>query len=202
MARLVQIGGPSVTFDAPADWGIRTGGALYEERARPKRRPVPVHTGGALITATFEMVVGDGTAVVESDWWRLYHDFREPNVLVRVAAQSWPYPDRRFLLVDADRGDLEPLHPEGVAQAWRRTRFSTVVTLLEHVDAEITRTRRRRDETSKPLRTYTVKKGDTGYSIAARELGSPTRWTELGSINGIRDPNSLKPGQVLKLPAR
>lgn len=201
MARLVRVGGGSVTFDPPAEWGLNTGGAEYETRARPKRKPAVVFTGKTLVTATFEIVVGDGTSVVESDWWRLHHDFREPEALLRVVSQSWPYPDRRFVLTDVTRGDLEPLHPRDVAQAWRRTRFSAVVTLLEHVDADITVRRRERDRPGRQ-RTYTVKAGDTLLSIAARELGSATRYTELAALNDIRDPRRLRPGQVLRLPER
>ena len=196
MARLVRVGGDSVTFDPPEHWGLNTGGAEYETRARPKRKPAVVFTGKTLVTATFEIVVGDGTSIVESDWWKLNHDFREPEALLRVVSQSWPYPDRRFVLTAVDRGDLEPLHPQDVAQAWRRTRFSAVVTLLEHVDADVVRTDR-----PKQQRTSRVKVGDTRYMIAARELGNPARWREIAELNGLRDPYRLTYGQVLKLPS-
>ena len=49
-------------------------------------------------------------------------------------------------------------------------------------------------------KTYTVKAGDTLQSIAARELGDRRRWTEIRDLNKIRDPRSIKPRQVLKLP--
>lgn len=48
--------------------------------------------------------------------------------------------------------------------------------------------------------TYTVRKGDTLYSIAQRELGSKGRWQEIAALNGGND--SLKPGATIKLPAR
>lgn len=49
-------------------------------------------------------------------------------------------------------------------------------------------------------RTYTVRAGDTLVAIAARLLGSSTRWQELGRLNGVRDPRKLRIGQVLRLP--
>lgn len=49
-------------------------------------------------------------------------------------------------------------------------------------------------------KTVTVRKGETLSSIAARELGKASRWTELASLNGVRDPRKLQIGQVLKLP--
>jgi len=49
-------------------------------------------------------------------------------------------------------------------------------------------------------RRYTVKSGDTLSSIAAAKLGAAKRWPEIAKLNNIRDPNTLKVGQVLKLP--
>ena len=53
--------------------------------------------------------------------------------------------------------------------------------------------------------TYVVREGDSFYRIAARELGSGSRWTELFELN--KDlvngrPESLRPGQVLVLPSK
>lgn len=48
--------------------------------------------------------------------------------------------------------------------------------------------------------TYTVKDGDTLSSIAARVLGNVALWQKLATLNSIRDPRSLTPGQVLLLP--
>lgn len=49
-------------------------------------------------------------------------------------------------------------------------------------------------------KTYTVKRGDTLSAIAARQLGNSNRWREIADMNGIRDPRTLKVGQVLRLP--
>lgn len=48
--------------------------------------------------------------------------------------------------------------------------------------------------------TYTVKKGDTLWEIAARYLGSGTKYTQLKKWNGLSS-NTIYPGQVLKLSA-
>lgn len=47
---------------------------------------------------------------------------------------------------------------------------------------------------------YTVKSGDTLSSIAARTLGSASRWHEIADLNSLRDPNHISPGQRLKMP--
>ena len=52
-------------------------------------------------------------------------------------------------------------------------------------------------------RTYVVREGDTFYGIAARELGSAGRWTELFELNKDEvngKANRLRVGQVLVLP--
>lgn len=49
-------------------------------------------------------------------------------------------------------------------------------------------------------RTYTVRAGDTLFTIAQRILGSAARWTEIAQLNGLASPQSITVGQVVKLP--
>jgi len=51
--------------------------------------------------------------------------------------------------------------------------------------------------------TYTVQPGDCLWNIAARELSSGWRWTEIYDLNRglLADPNRILPGQELLLPA-
>ncbi|MGE0442919.1 MAG: LysM peptidoglycan-binding domain-containing protein [Gemmatimonadales bacterium] len=53
----------------------------------------------------------------------------------------------------------------------------------------------------KPPSTYTVKRGDTLFSIARQLLGDESRWQEIYKLNAdiLSSPNDLRPGQVLKL---
>lgn len=53
----------------------------------------------------------------------------------------------------------------------------------------------------KPKATeYTVVSGDSLWAIAKRELNDGSRYKEIAELNGIKDPNSISPGQVLNLP--
>lgn len=47
---------------------------------------------------------------------------------------------------------------------------------------------------------YTVKKGDTLYSIAVKIYHDKSRWKDIAQVNGIRDPKKLKVGRSLNLP--
>lgn len=53
------------------------------------------------------------------------------------------------------------------------------------------------------MKTYTVKSGDTLGEIAKRELGSPSKYMDIFNANRdqLSDPDKIKPGQVLKIPA-
>jgi LysM repeat protein len=48
---------------------------------------------------------------------------------------------------------------------------------------------------------YTVQRGDSLIRIAARTLGSGSRWTEIQALNAGLDPQRLRPGMKLVLPA-
>ncbi|HMJ83615.1 MAG TPA: LysM peptidoglycan-binding domain-containing protein [Vicinamibacterales bacterium] len=50
--------------------------------------------------------------------------------------------------------------------------------------------------------TYTVKAGDTLSKIAKETLGDPNAYTQIFNANRdqLSDPNTIKPGQVLKIP--
>lgn len=49
-------------------------------------------------------------------------------------------------------------------------------------------------------KTYKVVKGDTLAKIAKKYLGDSSRYSEIAKLNKISNPNSLKVGQVIKLP--
>jgi nucleoid-associated protein YgaU len=53
-----------------------------------------------------------------------------------------------------------------------------------------------------PAKTYTVKSGDTLSRIAKEHLGDANAYMKIFDLNKdqLKDPNVIKPGQVLKLP--
>ena len=51
-----------------------------------------------------------------------------------------------------------------------------------------------------PVTSYTIQKGDSLAGIATRCLGKAARWKELAQLNQIKDPASLKVGQILLIP--
>ena len=53
-----------------------------------------------------------------------------------------------------------------------------------------------------PAVLYTVRTGDTLWSIAAEKLGAGKRWTEIAAANPEIDPEQLKPGTEIKLPRK
>ncbi|MFF9894985.1 N-acetylmuramoyl-L-alanine amidase [Streptomyces longispororuber] len=49
---------------------------------------------------------------------------------------------------------------------------------------------------------YTVRAGDTLWSIAASRLGDGARWAEIARLNGLRDADAISVDQTLKLPKK
>lgn len=54
------------------------------------------------------------------------------------------------------------------------------------------------------LQTYTVVKGDTLSKIAKQFYGSANKWRTIYEANTdqLKNPDLIKPGQVLKIPAK
>lgn len=69
--------------------------------------------------------------------------------------------------------------------------------------ASVNKTAARVNSKSTP-KTHTVKKGDCLWNIAKKYLGSGSRYMEIFNLNKdkLKDPNKIKIGQVLKLPAK
>ncbi|MEM9345446.1 MAG: LysM peptidoglycan-binding domain-containing protein [Planctomycetota bacterium] len=49
-------------------------------------------------------------------------------------------------------------------------------------------------------RTYTIRKGDTFWSIAQREYGDGQKWRDISAANPSADPKKLAVGQQITLP--
>lgn len=47
--------------------------------------------------------------------------------------------------------------------------------------------------------TYTVKQGDTLWGICKRFLGDGSKYSQIADLNGIKNPNLITVGQVIKL---
>jgi hypothetical protein len=57
-----------------------------------------------------------------------------------------------------------------------------------------------RGDSKKASKDYhTVQPGETLSGIAAKELGSSSRWPELAKLNKLRDPDDIKVGQKIRL---
>ena len=49
-------------------------------------------------------------------------------------------------------------------------------------------------------KAYTVRRGDTLSDVAAATYDDPAAWRHIARANGITDPRTLAPGQVLRVP--
>lgn len=137
------------------------------------------------------------------------------EVLTGKVAKSSPLPssrnamgpdsqDRELIQVASNEGvQIEPLmkpdglKPEGADQGKKQSP-SAVDPKKADPKADP------KASTKGGARTYTVKKGDTPGHIAARELGSSKRASEIIDLNSglISDEYGLKVGMVIKLPAK
>jgi hypothetical protein len=123
---------------------------------------------------------------------------------VRYPGKSWVLPVGGL---DFEGGEIAPITRKGGAETLRQ---EVIVHLLEWNPLGHKKKRTPKHQRGEPGKTggtaypghsYTVQKGDTLHSIAARLYGDASEWEALGAKNDIKDPSKkLKPGLLLKLP--
>ncbi len=55
---------------------------------------------------------------------------------------------------------------------------------------------------NEPVFLYTVRKGDELIKISAESFSSPDDWKEIVTLNKLKTPDAIQPGQILKIPTR
>lgn len=219
-ARLVQVDPPgaSLTFALDPASVTQSGGVGgWEEIAHPKRPSSTEYAGQPLRSLTIDALFDgwreqrdvENQCRILDVWGRIPPGQREPAVLQLVYGS---YGSGRWVVNGLDWGDA--LRGPG----GKRLRQYVTVELLEYRDEQVALTpvQRAKPPASSPKkpgrpssgpavrpsgRTYTVKSGDTLSRIAQSQLGKASRWPEVARLNQLRDPNRIKVGQRLRLPA-
>jgi hypothetical protein len=128
-----------------------------------------------------------------------------------------PHPELAYVIGDGNGGPGLAWGDVIYSPSGFRIRQEVVITLLEHVGddrvsagaaaAQARQTASARSTSAAAAGggtsrtgTATVKAGDSLLSIAARDLGSATQWTEIAQLNGLVDPYTLTVGQKLRMP--
>lgn len=204
-----EIGNGFVTPSLTGGWGVT---------ARQRAKGITEWTGRSPISIDIPILLDgfDNNDSVESDVRALYAMMDKPEgkrdepPIIRLGGQfPIPFKGRDWVINGIAPGAEERRHKDG-----HRTRAFFTVTVLEHVPGDVIvvhksspakkHQQKSKDDgerwTSRPT-TYTVKRGDTLQSIAAKVLGDQKRWHDIKDLNNLRDPKSIKVGQKLKMPA-
>jgi hypothetical protein len=193
------------------------GSATWDRISRPRRKSFTTFTGEEPWTCKLSIIFdawpdGDVEELIRLVEDRMHRpeDRSEPDLL-KLVGPAMSHADLVWVLESVDDSGECQRRSDG-----RRSRQALTLNFLEYVPAEIIVQQKSpaaaaaaRAESAQvstgtgaavPGKTYTAKSGDTLSRIAASQLGNANRWQELANLNGIRDPRTLKVGQVLKLP--
>lgn len=187
------------------------GGAIISTVARPRRKALTEWVGdeplGLVLTyklTAWESMQGSDIEkkIRTIQRMRGLGEDEPPQVIVMgdpdgcVPHDYTDAPRRRWWVVAHEEDDGTQRNDVG-----NRIDVSGTITLLE-VSEDTTLGRlpkaRSKKKSSKKKKRYTVKKGDTLSGIAAK-FKIKGGWKRLAKINNIRDPKSIKPGQVIRL---
>jgi len=199
---------------------VTAGYGGWQEIARPRRSPLSVWQGSPGLRMDLPLQFdswqqGSGTQQppsIEKDLGALEamatptaSDGSPPRITLQATGGLLPHKGKHWVIDSLNWGDA-------LANAnGDRVRQQVTVSLLEYIaDTRVvlsSAANRQRAKTAGPktkqgasVKRYTVKKGDTLSAIAARLLGKASRWTEIATLNKLRDPHRLSVGQVLRLP--
>lgn len=205
-AQYVTLTAPGVTVRALRGDAspILTGGfGGWTQVARPRRKALTQWDGEQPLELTFSILFDgfENGQSVEADCLTLerlarqQQDGSDPPIVRHGGGM--PHPELDWIVSDLS-WDVDPVY----SQSGNRVRQQVTVKLLEHVAAEAIPTAASvaAAKSGGATKAYVVKTGDTLSSIAAKQLGDHKRWTEIATLNGIRDPKSIRAGQRLRLP--
>lgn len=107
------------------------------------------------------------------------------------------------LEIGEGQGDVGDLYYSISLIEYREVKARTVNLVQQFQSAQVQLKKevvQTRPNTFKSPKIYNVKSGDTLWQIAKRQLGDGSRYTEIASLNNIKNPNLITVGQELKLP--
>jgi hypothetical protein len=136
---------------------------------------------------------------------------RNEPVVVAITGVPLPFHGYRWVINGISPGDEVRRNTDGY-----RIRAAMTVTVQQYVSGDVLIHRKpspakkhkggssgkRTKPSHSHTKIYTVRRGDTLSKIAARELGSSSKWHEIAKLNHLRDPDVIKIGQKLKIPAK
>ena len=134
-----------------------------------------------------------------------YESFPGPDLWIDPGLEDDSPVERRAADRDAPASRTEEAPPPRAERPAPEPTQARVAR-LEELPTRIDNTRRASRSAAPPAarpaarKLYTVRRGDSLYRIAGRELGSAERWPSIARANGLSAPYMLKPGQRLKLP--
>ncbi len=113
-----------------------------------------------------------------------------------------PLDGKIWLITDIAWGDNQEWKSVGTDAV--RIRQDAVVTVMQKVDPDVLvgvrKGASRGASSGSSPRMYTVKKGDTLFSIAVKFYHDRNKWKLIANANHIRDPKKVKVGRKIKIP--
>lgn len=186
----------------------------FEEIARPGRKPLLRKSGQALRTISMTLLVFGGRLESKSADDQLLKLQRLANARLPVVIEYEPRTDGNWMITSLSYdSQMRELGTSHVARAEVQIEFT------EYIDKLMVQKEPGKGGggggnggggggnggggggSGNKKVTYTVRKGDTLYSIAKKFYGDADRWKVIAKANDIKDPRKLKVGKVIKIPS-
>lgn len=99
---------------------------------------------------------------------------------------------------DADKYGFDAMVSVELKQ-YKEYKTKTLTTKTNSKGEQVATVVKNRASSKETSKTYTVKQGDTLWTIAKKSLNDGSKYKDLAALNNIKNPNLIHPGQVIKL---
>jgi 5'-nucleotidase/UDP-sugar diphosphatase len=184
--RFPQVAGLKYSFDLSLPPGSRTSNVMVDNNGTYEA--IDLNAMYGVVSNNFMRAGGDGYKVFATDGQDAY-DYGPglEEVVASYLAQKSPY---------------QPYVGDRITQVTSTSEDMSKDDMSETKEGMVTEEVKEMEKVAEEMTTHVVAAGDNLWDLARKYLGDATRWSHIADANPDLDPNNLKVGQTVTIPAQ
>ena len=184
--RFPQVAGLKYSFDLSQPPGSRTSNVMVDNNGTYE--PIDLNAMYGVVSNNFMRAGGDGYSVFATDGQDAY-DYGPglEEVVATYLTQKSPY---------------QPYVGDRITQVTSTSEDMSKDDMSDTKEGMVTEEVKEMEKAAEEMTTHVIAAGDNLWDLAKKYLGDATKWSHIAEANPDHDPNNLKVGQTLNIPAQ